>query len=265
MKEVKTLLLCILCISFVATKAQQNEQLFANEKKAVRVNLVFEIGPEFLSGTFNSEKWPVRRDIGYNSSYSSSYVQTEISAFYAGAKSEFVFWDGRSSVATGLRYGFTSSDILQSNSYSNYFYLRYDSNGSDTKYARVKGMSERYDMLAVPLEFKWAPIHFSNFNIYLKAGFEFNFRISSKVEIDFVNESMEADEEFIFDYVGGVETKSFYARPYAGFGMNYEGKNGHGVAFDVLFSNYFSDNNFALIIPDAYTGIQFSYYMPLSK
>lgn len=262
------LLLFLLCV--MAMQAQTNstqyieEEIIVFEKKQNYIAIGVEIGFDFLGGSFKNEKWPIRQDVSYYESYGGSYVHTEENSFYVGIKPEFIFQNGAYSIATGVRYRSMEVNLWKNGYNSNYFYLRYGNNSVNTKYARVNNVTESYDFIGIPLELKWAPLRFSGFSIYLKAGCDVYFKINSKIEVDFVNESMKREQKDILDYIG-IDTNDFYSRIYGGLGISYTALNRMGVSLDVLLPVNLTNNNFTLIAPDAYSSIQLSFQVPLTK
>ena len=266
MKLKSTVLLTTLLFMGHTLTAQdyQEKEISLNNSKVSWIDLSIEMGFNDTYGDFLHEKWPVRRDVSYSYYGSSTLLHSTVETFYFGIKPEFAFEKGKYSLATGLRYRAMEGQVYNTSYNSSYFYLRYDNAGTDTKYARIKGMNESYHLLGVPVEFKWTPIHFWRIGLYLKAGCEFSFKLSSKVEIDFVNESMKDYEQEILDFVG-TKTNSFYSLAYGGFGAIYATPKGLGMALDVLLPVVLTNNNLALMSHGSGNTVQLSFQIPLTK
>jgi len=267
MKLKSIILSIILLFIFQSLAAQDHRERasFLQNSKVSWVDLSIEAGFNNIYGNFLHEKWPVRHNVSYSYYGMSTSLYSEAGAFYFGIKPEFVFEEGRYSFATGLRYRSIECQVRNESYNSNYFYLRYDYAGTDTKYARINGMNESYNLLGIPLEFKWIPIHFEQIIcLYMKVGCEFSIKLSSNVEIDFVNESMKEHEQEILDFVG-TKTNSFYSLAYGGLGASYTTPKGLGIALDVLFPIALTNNNLALMSYGNGNTIQFSLQIPLIK
>lgn len=96
------------------------------------------------------------------------------------------------------------------------------------------------------------------------AGTDVYFRLSSNVEIDFVNDFMKAEQASILSSVG-IETNNFFARAYFGFGASYAFENGMKLSTDLLFPTILTKNNSALMQLENHAALQFSLQFPLGK
>jgi|GEM_PF-1947401 len=235
-------------------------------KKPNRFVLGVEFGSDFMTGSFLSDKWDVRQNVSHFGWSHGGSLFADANSFYFGIKPEFIFCNERWSVASGLRYRSMNNMLRHSGFQTNFFYLRYDDNSMNTKYARVRGISENYQFLGIPLELKWIPFRFPNpnFNVHLIAGTDVYFRLDSNVEIDFVNDFMKAEQATILDFVG-VETNSIFARAYFGFGASHTFENGMKLSADLLFPTILTKNNSALMQLENHVALQFSFQFPLSK
>jgi hypothetical protein len=187
-------------LSTALAQAQQNSAGVLHEviKKPNYWLLGIEAGTEgIIAGSFRSNKWSVRQGLGSFDFHNSS-VYTVANSFYFGVKPEFVFNNGRFSAASGIRY-FSMNCTLNNNNRFGFFFLRYGENAPDTRYARVRGISENYNFIGVPLELKWRPMRFPNpqFNFHLTVGADAYFKLNSNIEIDFVNDFMKNEEKTI--------------------------------------------------------------------
>ena len=261
--KLRNLFLTIVLLAATVAQAQQNNE---RVEKPNRWLLGIEIGTEAIHGAFRDDKWSVRQGLGSFDSHN-SLVYTRASAFSFGIKPTFVFDNGRFSVSSGLRYLSMGCD-LNNNSRFGFFFLRYSEHETDTRYARVRGISENYHFIGIPLELRWRPIRFPNprFNAHLIVGADVHFKLGSNVEIDFVNDFMKNEERAILNYIG-VETGNFLARTYFGFGASYTFENRMAITVDApLFLFPLTENNFALITsPINNTGVRFAFQIPLSR
>jgi len=65
-----------------------------------------------------------------------------------------------------------------------YFFLRYNSENTNTEYARVKNINETSNYLGLPFELKISPFSIRNISFYFKVGTEFSFKLNTKSSID---------------------------------------------------------------------------------
>jgi len=270
--KLKNIFLVVLLFSAALAQAQlvgrtglgvDNSEIVKNPNRfAINV----EFGSDLMTGSFLSDKWDVRQSVGhFGWSYGGSLF-ADANSFYFGVNPEFIFCNERLSVASGLRYRSMSNMLRHSGFRTDFFYLRYGDNSASTTYARVRSISENYQFLGIPLELKWIPFRFPNpnFTVHLIAGTDVYFRLSSDVEIDFVNDFMKAEQASIFNSVG-IETNNFFARAYFGFGASYSFENGMRLSADLLFPTILTKNNSALMQLENHVALQFSLQFPLSK
>ena len=263
--KLRNLFLTAVLLSATLLQAQQNDERVSTPNHWM---LGIEMGTEGIFGSFRDDKWSVRQSFGSFGNFDSrnSSVFANAGSFYFGVKPEFVFGNGRLSVASGLRY-LSVNCTLDNNSRFGFFFLRYGEVGTDTRYARVRSISENYHFIGIPLELRWRPIRFPNpqFNFHLMVGADAYFKLGSNIEIDFVNDFMQNEKQTILDYVG-VETNNFLSRAHFGFGASYTFENRMAITVDVLFPFFLTENNFALIgSPINSSAVQFSFQIPLSS
>ena len=261
--KLRNLFLIIVLLTTTLVQAQQND----TERRLNRWLLGFEVGTEVvIEPNFRSDKWSVRQGLGSSYFHRSSVYISRASGFSFGIIPEFVFGNGRFSAASGLRY-LSMRCTLDNNSRFGFFFLRYSENSTDTRYARVRSISENSDFIGIPLELRWHLAHSANSqaNFHLMIGTDAYFRFNSNIDIDFVNDFMQNEQQTILDYVG-IDTNDFLSRFSFGFGGSYTFANRTAITMDMLFPFYLTENNFALITsPISNFAIQFSFQIPLSR
>ena len=258
--ELRHLLLVIVLFATTLVQAQQNDV----ERQANRWLLGVEVGTEGVHGSFRSDKWSIRQ--GFTGRFYNDLITTLAHNFYFGVKPEFIFANGRLRVASGVRY-LSMNCTLNNHSRFGFFFLRYSEASTDTRYARVRSISEHHHFIGIPLEFRWQPFRFPNpqFNLHLTVGADAYFKLNSNIEIDFVNEFMQNEQQTILNYVG-AETNDFLSRFYFGAGGSYTFRNRTVITMDLLFPFFLTENNFALInTPQNNAAFQLSFQIPLSR
>lgn len=240
----------------------------SNAENPTKFSVKLEFGNHQVSSSLN-DKWNVRQDVGsinYNSGSSSGSVLSDIWMNHLALKPEISFFENKIAVSSGLKFTNISSDISM-NSYSDdakkFFYLRYNSNGLTTDFARISGINESNNYLGIPFELRVIPLTIYNIDLYLKTGIEINFRVGSKTNIDFVNEDMKVYEDDIL-YDVGADVNFFYSSWSSAIGFAFGKKDKLKYNIEFLLPSYIlTKNNSSLVTPSMYTGFQCSIQLPV--
>ena len=248
------ILLFILIFDFAFIAAQQPEH---NNRFFMNVDF----GACFFGGDLK-DKWSIRQDVeSYGYPHENNSVNQSTSSFYFSVKPEYRFFNDKASFTAGVRYTRLGSDLEK----DKYFHLRYKKEGTNTEFARVRSIKERYDYIGIPFEIQYIPIQLHRVGFYVKIGTDVNFRIKSDIDMTFVNESMEQHQQEIFDRIG-VGTNSFYSTLYGSIGMKCGKVDGINFHFDVFLPSFIlTSNNSALVSLNNFAGIQCSLAIPLKK
>lgn len=239
----------------------------------VRLLVGVEFGGNEVSTSLN-EKWNIRQDVGsnyygYNSSnYSNNSVSTDMFVSHFAIKPEISFFEDKLAFSSGLSFSNVLSGISiwggQTDN-ADYFYLRYNNTALNSEYAKVKAINESSNYLGVPIEVKVIPFSFLKMDFYLKAGIELNFKLSSKTEIDFVNDAMNEFEPAIIDNLG-LKVNNLYSTWSTALGVSLGNKNKLHYNIEILLPSYFiTNNNSTLVNNDMFTGFRFSIQLPVSQ
>lgn len=165
---------------------------------------------------FISAKMPemefIRGDIpAYPGGYSSTYLKSFMNKSYAGIKAEFLSVNNRFGFSSGLRYIQMNSSVGR-NTYwagnTNYFYLMYLQEGVNTEYLKVKELDQRTSYLGIPLEARFFPYNARLFRVYFKLGADVGFKLQSRTDVVFYNQSMDYLEDEVADLIGRPESVS---------------------------------------------------------
>jgi hypothetical protein len=258
-----TLIMLMVLICYGAIAQESTDQ---PSKKWI--NLIhFESGFTFPNGSI-SEGLAVRQNI--SSYYAEQSSQGQISAtttgFNAGFRYELFHPGKRLGISAGLRFStYTTAITGYSSQNADFFYLRYSSEGVDTKFARVKSITESNKHVGIPLEFKYIPFGFKDVHYYLKAGVEPRYRFRNQIGIEFHDPAMDAYQE---DVVAGFSTiiSTFTTVVYPAIGIQIGDRNAQGVNIEVLLpSFYLTDENFSLIETRRFSGFRVSYQFPVGN
>ena len=230
--------------------------------------LHLETGYMYPGGTIK-ESIAIRQNISsyYVNQASEGYISSTTSGLILGLRWEYFNPGLKAGISTGLRYtsyrseisGFTSGN-------ADFYYLRYSMIDSDTKFARVKSLTEVNNFISIPLEIRYIPIHHKGFALFAKAGVEFGgLNLYKNTDIDFQNDAMEANQEAILAGIGEA-TNRFYSTLYASTGIKigHEGKT--NLILEVFLPSLFlTRNNFVLTEVEYFEGFKLSLQMPVKK
>ena len=235
-------------------------------QKSERFILSFDYGTKGLTSEL-SEVWPIRQDVGYyyNNGFNSS-VNLGSWMNYAGISPEYVFFDNKLSVSSGLRFINFYSEVVKSD-YDNggYYFLRVKSDGVVTDYARIRAIKEETNYLGIPLQFKFTPFDFHYISLYVKLSAELAYRISTSTDIEFKDAKMASYQNAVLQDLN-VGVNKVYSSVYASLGARYRLSDKIYCSLDVFLpAFYMTKNNSSLVNITNISGVQFSLDIPINK
>jgi len=198
--------------------------------------------------------------------YSEGEIMSETSGINFGVKYEYFSPRFKTGIATGLRYTGYLTDISgYSSGNAEFFYLRYSTLGSDTKFARVKSLSERHNFVTIPIELRMVPVKIKDIGFFVKAGAEFTLlNFKNDTNIEFQDPAMNASEDNILFQISDQEN-TYYSTLYGSVGMEYALKSKTSLTFEVFLPSFvLSDNIFDLTDVSHIEGFKFSVLIPLN-
>jgi hypothetical protein len=233
-----------------------------------RQSLHLDAGLLFPTGSIK-ESIAVRQNISYYYANHSSdgYVSAETSVFTTAVKWEFFNPRILMGFASGLRYtGFNTEISGYTARNADFYYLRYSMHESDTKFARVKSITESNNFISVPVEVTFIPLKYEELSLFVRAGVEFSLlNIKHATDIDFHNEEMEIQKDVILSVLADTPDK-FYSTLYGSLGLMYTQEDKPNFVFEVILPVHFlSKNNFAFTEIDNMAGFKFSVQIPVIK
>ncbi len=182
--------LCLLCIGAWAQE--------------VRVTLVgLEAGVDGVIGTVPKHEY-IRAETSFFGEAEKNLRSINWKA-YAGVIGEIRSLNNKFGFSGGLRFTQINSSLGKDNysyyssSASDFFYFMVAQTDNSIEYLKVKEINEASNYIGVPLSVKWIPFGEHLFNIYFKGGLEFNYRVSSKTDVVFVNEEMNQYNDAVTD------------------------------------------------------------------
>jgi len=194
-------------------------------------------------------------------------ILSETSGFQFGLKYEYFYSRFKTGISAGMRYtGFRTDISGFSASNADFFYLRYSMEGTDTKFARVKSISEVNNFISIPLEIRVVPLRYRNIALFFRAGAEYSrFNLKKGTDIEFQDKAMEVNEAGILENIGASTNKN-YASLYGSVGVQCGKENKANYLFEIFLPSYFlTDQNFAMSDVDYFEGFKFSVQIPLKK
>lgn len=252
-------------IPFIRTFPQNETNPTSNsQKKYIHI----ETGYIYPEGKIK-ENISIRQNLNYYSvvQYSDGYISSETSGLFFGARYEYYLPKIKSGISSGLRFvGFDTEISGYISNNSDFFYLRYSFQDSETKFARVKSLTENNYLLSVPLELRFIPLQYKKLSFYVKAGVEYSIaNLKNKTDIKFQNEAMNVHKDEILGKVSSP-TSANYSTFYSSVGcsLGQEGKTNYSIEI-FLPSTFLTRNNFSLIDTDYFAGFKISLQFPVKN
>jgi hypothetical protein len=211
----------------------------------------------------------VRQNISsyYVDQSATGHVYSETYGIFFSLKYEYFIGKFNTGISTGLRYtGFQSTITGNSSDKADFFYLRYSEVNTDTKFARVKDITETKGFVTIPVELRFIPFHYRNIALFARVGVEFSIlNPVKKTNIDFQEVSMEAYQDEVLNNIA-IQPDNFYSTLYGSLGITIGKKDKPHYIFEVsLPSLFLSRNNFALTEINSFSGFKLSVQIPLKK
>lgn len=220
------------------------------------------------SGEIN-DAWSVRQSINsYNSYYEENYNSGNLVSYsdlsYFGLKTEYSF-NKNLSFATGIRYLIINSNFSGYGRYGNYFYLKTsDDNATSTNFFRVKSIDEMNYYIGIPLEIKYTPFYWGKFGFYAKMGEEAGYLINNKIQINFLQESMNIYQNEVLNSVK-LKPNPFYAKLNLGIGVNFTTRGNWMINLDLIGNSYLlTSKNSTLMNLKSVNDLQLSIMAPIN-
>ena len=215
------------------------------------------------------ENLPIRQNVSsyYVDQNSNGFISSENNGFLLSLRYEYFNNKLNAGVSSGLRVtGFRTEISGYSSSRADYFYLRYSTVDTETKFARIKRMTEANNFISIPVELRFIPLRYERFRIFAKAGTEFSiFNLMKETHIEFQEEAMKVHESEILENVG-VFSKNFYSTLYASIGLALGKENKTNYIIEAFLpSAFLSKNNFAFMEADYFEGFKFSIQFPVKR
>lgn len=255
--------ICFILVSVIKTFSQDiAEKPPHNWNKFLHV----EAGYIYPDGTIR-ESIAIKQNVSsyYVNQYSSGYVSAATSGFTLGLRWEYFYTKFKIGFSTGLRYYSYNSEISgYTSSNADFFYLRYSIKNSDTKFARVKSITEDNKYISIPLEITYIPFQYKSLSLFVKGGVDFSiFNLKNDTDIHFHDDAMEIHQDLILSSMSETGNK-FHSTLYGTVGLNLGQKGKVNYSVEAFLPSYFlSKNNFSLTEVDTFEGFKLAVKFPI--
>ncbi len=252
-------------LPFITIFTQTNESKSANDRKKY---IYIEAGYIYPEGTIR-ENLSIRQNISYYyaDNYSNGYISSFTSGLILGLRYEYYLPKFKSGISSGLRFIGLNTEISGYTSLSSdFFYLRYSMENSETKFARVKSLTENNYVITIPLELRSPSIDYKNLSFFAKAGLEYSIICLRKsANIKFQEESMKVHKDAILEKISGPAGKN-YSAFYTSLGLKVGKEDKTNYIMELLLPSLFlTKNNFYMIDAKYFAGFKLSVLVPLEK
>jgi hypothetical protein len=185
---------------------------------------------------------------------------------YVGLKTEIFSLNQKLGFSVGLRYtrmhALLGKTTYSSTSTASFFYLLYSQKGTTTEYLKVKQIDQKSDYIGIPLEFRYFAFKLDPFMGYLKAGVEFDYRMQTKTNVAFYDNTMNTYQGYVVRMVG--TPRSFSSVFYAAVGVRLGKPSKPCANLEINLPTVFlTPESTGLVNPQAGTGFQLSIQIPI--
>ena len=256
------------CFIFMSVISLFAQDLSVNPPQNWTSYLHLESGFIYPNGSIR-DNFAIRQNISsfYVNQTTDGEVSSKTSGFVFGLRWEWFNKKLRTGVSTGLRFINYHSEIDgYSSSNSDFFYLRYSTENSDTRFARVNSIVETNNLINIPLEFRFTPVQTSALGLFVKAGAEISLvNLGKKTKINFQEASMKSYQDEVLNDIG-IAGKKFYSAAYASAGMKFGRENKTNYTIEVFLPSIFlTKDNFNLLNVKYFAGFKFAVLIPYKK
>ena len=239
-----------------------------NNKPSRRQSVSFEAGFIYPQGTIK-ESLSIRQNLSYYyvNQYSDGSISSSTSGMLLGARYEYGLPVIKSDISTGLRFVGINSEITgYASANSDFFYLRYSMEETDTKFARVKSLTECNYILSIPLEIRVYPLRYRNISFFAMAGMEYSVICFKKAaDITFREEIMNPRKDVVLGNIAGPVNRN-YSSFYSSIGLKFGREDKLNYTIEVMLPSFLlTGNNFYFIDVDYLEGFRLSVKLPLKS
>ncbi len=132
-------------------------------------------------------------DYGYYANQDTKNVRTIASMGTVGLRVEFRSLTNKFALTSGLQYAQLNSHIDKSffgHPLDDFYYFMVNESDAAIEYLKIRSINQTSDYIGVPVNLIWYPFKQRVFTVYFKGGVDFNYQLSTKTDVVFVDQTM---------------------------------------------------------------------------
>ncbi len=259
MKNIYCLLLAILFFSS-RSDSQNESESSQTWQKYVHIEI-----SGLLPNTTLKENIPIRQNVSSNSYYNHNVAKivAQTNGLTYAAKLELYNNQLNFGFSLGVKYWLYFTTIKgRMSENAEYFYFRYASNQQESKYARLKNITENQHYLTVPVDVRYYFLNRKRLGLFVRMSADVGFNVHHKLDVTFFNPEMNLNKTEVLSIIQQTLDKVYYsASASLGFRYYYIEKISLNVEFNIL-SKYLGGNYFILTDAERYSAIKASVQIP---
>jgi hypothetical protein len=235
-----------------------------NGQEKRQKTLFIETGMDFISCTAPDKDY-IRADVNPDPLYyEPSYIRALMYKNYVGIKAGVKVMNNMIGLAGGIRFTRMESTIGKDEYWSsrtNYLYMLFQQQNTSTNYLRIKDIDQITDYMGIPVEMRIYPYKYKFVQMYYSIGLDINIRVSNKVNIHFLDASMEKYE----DKAAGIieDPWSVYSTLYVAAGLKIGKENKPNACIEAHAPAFIlADFHNSFVTPEFGGGIQLNVCIP---
>ncbi len=213
------------------------------------------------------ENIPIRQNVSsytyYNHNDAKIVAQTNGLAY--AAKLELYNDQLNLGLSAGIKYCSYYTTIKgRMSENAEYFYFRYVSDQQESKFARLKNITEKQQYLTVPVDFRYYYLNRKRLGLFARLSGDVGFNVYHKLDVTFFNPEMNPNKPEVLSIIDQTFDKVYYSGfASLGFRYYYLNKVSLNVEINVL-STYFGGNYFILTDAGRCSALKASVQIPLN-
>lgn len=213
------------------------------------------------------ENIPIRQNVSSYTYYNhnDARIVAQTNGLSYAAKLELYNNQLNLGILAGIKYWLYFTTIKgRMSENAEYFYFRYASDLQESKFARLKNITETQQYLTVPVDVRYYFFNRKRLGIFVRMAADVGFNVRHKLDVTFFNPEMSPHKAEVLNIVQQTFDKVYYSGSTSlGFRYYYIDKVSLNVELNVL-STYLGGNYFILTNAERYSAIKVSVQIPLS-
>lgn len=213
------------------------------------------------------ENIPIRQNVSSYTYYhqNDAKIVAQTNGLTYAAKLELYNDQLNLGVSAGIKYWSYHTTIKgRMSENAEYFYFRYVSDQQESKFARLRNITEKQQYFTVPLDVRYYFLNRKRLGLFARLGGDVGFNVYHKLDVTFFNPEMNPNKPEVLSIIDQTFDKVYYsAFASLGFRYYYLDKVSLNVEINVL-STYFGANYFILTDAERYSALKASIQIPLN-